>query len=211
MTTAYEIALAFGAVGALLMLLSNLMKRMVALRVFAMGANSLFIVQATLEHNWIFFALQSSLLAINAYRLWTLWKLVRSLEEAKADHHIKDWLLPQMKKKKFPAGTVLFKKGDDADTLYYIRSGRVRSPELGDATLGPGNLVGEIGVFAQEHKRSVTCICDTDCVLDTMTDEALYLLYLQNPRIGFYLIRLIAQQLATELKRRVEATPTYSA
>ncbi len=210
MTTSLEIAIAFGITGAVFMLLSNLMKRMVALRLFAVGANSLFIVQALLTENWIFFWLQTTLLVINVYRLWTLRQLVLSLEQAKADAPIKDWLLPQMKKHSYKAGTALFKAGDVADRIYYIRSGRVRSPELGDQTLGPGKLVGEIGVFSKDHRRSVTVICDTDCVCDSMTDEALYLLYLQNPRIGFYLIRLIAQQLSTELQHRVAQTAVYT-
>ena len=201
MTTEYEIALLFGAVGAVLMVLSNLMKRMVALRVFALGANSLFIVQATLESNWVFCALQTALLLINAYRLWTLRQLLRSLEQAHADTSIKDWLLPQMKKRKFKAGTVLFSQGEPANELFYIQSGTVRSPQF-EKALGAGHLIGEIGLFSAEHERAATVYCETDCVCYTMSDEAVYLLYVQNPQIGFYLIRLIIQQLRTELQRR---------
>lgn len=38
-----------------------------------------------------------------------------------------------------------------------------------------------------------------------MTDEAIYLLYFQNPRVGFYLIRLIVQRLLEDLQRQPRA------
>jgi len=202
--TQFEIALCFGAVGALLMVLSNLMKRMVALRLFAIGANSLFIVQASIEHNWVFLGLQTALLAINVYRLWTLRELLLSLEKANADTSIRDSLLPQMKKRKFKAGAVLFHKGEPAKELFYIQSGTIRSPELGQS-LGAGHLIGEVGLFSEDHVRAATIVCDTDCVCYSMTDEAVFLLYIQNPQIGFYLIRLIIQQLRDELQRRTVA------
>ena len=201
MTTEYEIALAFGAIGALLMVLSNLMKRMVALRLFALGANALFMVQALIERNWIFFGLQTALLLINVYRLWTLRSLLLSLEQANADTSVKDWLLPQMKKKRMKAGTVLFREGEPANELFYIQSGSVRSAQF-DRSLGAGHLIGEVGMFSEDHTRAATIHCETDCVFYTMTDEAAFLLYVQNPQIGFYLIRLIIGQLRSELQRR---------
>lgn len=202
MSPQFELALAFGALGALLMLLSNLMKRIVALRCFAAGANAFFIVHATLEANWLFCLLQSALLAINLYRLWDLRRLLVSLERANADASIKDLLLPQMKKKRYRAGTVLFEIGGPADELFYIQSGTLRSPQFSNAVLGPGQLIGEIGLFSGDHRRAATVVCETDCVCYTMSDEAVYLLYIQNPQVGFYLIRMIIDQLRGELQRR---------
>jgi CRP/FNR family cyclic AMP-dependent transcriptional regulator len=204
MTTQFEIALLFGAIGALLLVLSNLMKRMVALRVFALAANAFFIIQFAIEQNWILLVLQASLLSINAYRLWTTRVLLLSLERANADTPIRDWLLPQMKKKKYKAGHVLFSYGEPAKELYYVQSGTVTSPEF-KKSLGPGHLLGEIGLFSKDHARAATVICETDVVCYTMTDEAAYLLYIQNPQIGFYLIRLIIEQLRTELASRPDA------
>ncbi len=195
------IALAFGAIAALLMVLSNLMKRMVPLRAFALSANSLFMVQAIIERNWIFFGLQTALLVINVYRLWTLRRLLLSLERAHADTPIREWLLPQMKKKRFKAGTVLFTEGEPAKELFYIHSGTVRSPQFAKS-LGPGHLLGEVGMFSEDHTRAATAICETDVVCYTMSDEAAFLLYVQNPQIGFYLIRLIISQMRGELQRR---------
>ena len=200
MLTQFEVALMFGAIGAVLTVASNLMRRMVPLRILALAANSLFMLHAGLQYDWVNVALQVALLAVNGYRLWDLQRLLKALEQASADTPLKDWLLPHMKKKIFAAETVLFKKGDMAHQLIYIRSGTVRIPEI-NQTLGPGDLVGEIGLFSEDRKRTATVICETACVCYTMTDEAIYLLYFQNPKLGFFLIRLIVQRLLRDLQR----------
>ena len=162
-------------------------------------ANFLFIVHAALQYDWVNVSLQVALLSINAYRLWDLQRLLKALEQANADTPLKDWLLPYMKKKKVRSGTVLFSKGEMAHELIYIRGGTVRVAEI-DLTLGPGSLVGEIGLFSEDRKRTATIVCETDCVYYTMSDEAIYLLYFQNPKLGFFLIRLIVQRLLRDLQ-----------
>lgn len=195
----FALSLALGAIGGLLMVLSNLMKRMVALRLFAVAANLFFILHFAVEHNVLLAVLQAALLAINAWRLWTLRRLLQSLEAANEDTPIREWLLPQMKKKRFKAGTVLFRIGEPANELYYIQSGTIRAQEIG-AELGPGTVIGEIGMFSAEHVRAATVVCATDVVAYTMTDEAAYVLYVSNPQIGFFLIRLIIQQMRAQLE-----------
>ncbi len=193
------------AVGGVLTLLSNLMKRMVPLRIFALAANSFFLAYASIRHDWMNTALQGALLLVNAYRLWDLQRLLTALASAHADTPLKDWLLPYMKKKNFKAGEILFSKGDTAHQLIYIRKGTVKLVERG-TTLGAGALVGEIGLFTEDRKRTATIICETACICYTMTDEAIYLLYFQNPKLGFYLIRLIVQRLLQDLQRRPATT-----
>ncbi len=196
--------LAIAATGALLTVVSNLMQRMVPLRIFAVTANLAFAIAAFLVRDRVQLILQVSLFAINAYRLWDLKRLLTAMEQANAQTPLQDWLLPHMKKKKFKAGTTLFNKGDAAHQLIYINEGTVRVTEVGH-TLGPGNLIGEIGLFSEERKRTATVVCDTACVCYTMTDEAIYLLYFQNPQLGFVLIRLIVQRLLQDLQRRPDA------
>ena len=204
MLTSDEVALLFGAAGVILTLASNVMKRMVPLRVFAIAANAFFLVHALMRRDWVQCALQVTLLSVNGYRLWDLQRMLKALESASAATPLKDWLLPHMKKKSFKAGDVLFRKGDDAHHMIYIRRGTVRLTELG-ATLGAGSLVGEIGLFTEDRKRTATVVCETPCICYTMTDEAVYLLYYQNPKLGFFLIRLIVQRLLQDLQRRTTA------
>jgi len=181
------------------------MKRMVPLRIFALAANSFLLAHALLHHDWIVTALQAVLLVVNAYRLWDLQRLLSALESARADTPVKDWLLPYMKKKTFKAGETLFAKGDAAHELFYVRKGEVHIAELG-TKLGAGSLIGEIGLFTEDRKRTATIVCETACICYTMTDEAIYLLYFQNPKLGFYLIRLIVQRLLQDLQRRQPTT-----
>lgn len=201
------IALGFGLFGGALTLTSNLMKRMVPLRCFAMGANAMFIVQGVVERNWVIAGLHATLFLVNAFRLGTLWLTLIELERAHAELPVKDWLLPYMKRRVCKAGTVLFERGEEANELFYLRRGRVIAPDYPDRAIEAGTVFGEIGIFAKDHKRSVTLACETDCVLHTMTSEQVHTLYLQNPKLGFYLIRLIVERLLAEIQRSV---PTAS-
>ena len=200
LTATYGLALLLGTIGVGLTLASNLMKRMVPLRIFALAANSFLIAYALMRAEWISTALQVTLLFVNAYRLWDLQRMLTAIESANAETPLQDWLLPHMKKKTFKAGEVLFRKGDAAHQLIYIRQGTVRIEEIGQ-TLSAGSMVGEIGLFSEDRKRTATIVCETPCICYTMTDEAIHLLYFQNPKLGFYLIRLIVQRLLQDLRR----------
>ena len=202
--TPEQITLAMGALGALLTVASNLMQRMVPLRIFAVVANLAFACAGVLAHDRVAVVLQLSLFAINAYRLWDLRRLLVAMEAANTETPLQNWLLPYMKKKRFKAGTTLFSKGDAAHQMIYISQGTVRIVEFGQV-LGAGNLIGEIGLFTEDRKRTATIVCETACICYTMTDEAIYLLYFQNPQLGFVLIRLIVQRLVQDLRRRSEA------
>lgn len=201
MSISVEVAYLFAGLAGVLTLASNLMKGMVPLRLLAAAANAFFLVGAVFQNDWINGSLQLALLLINAYRLWDLQRLLRALASANADSPVKDWLLPYMKKKSYKAGEILFAKGDMAHHMTYIRRGTVRLTEL-DATMGAGSLIGEIGLFTEDRRRTATVVCETACLCYTMTDEAIYLLYFQNPKLGFYLIRLIVQRLLQDLQRR---------
>jgi CRP-like cAMP-binding protein len=71
--------------------------------------------------------------------------------------------------------------------------------------LGAGELIGEIGLFSPERLRTKTVTCHTDGVLYRMTDEMMYQLYYQQPAIGFYFMRLVAQRLMRDLNRHMPA------
>jgi CRP-like cAMP-binding protein len=109
-----------------------------------------------------------------------------------------------MHRHKHPAGHVLFREGDEAHEIYYVASGTLRLEGL-DTSIGPDNLVGEIALFSPEKKRTLTIVCETDCELYTMTDEQIYQLYYQNPKLGFYFIKLIVQRLLNDAQRHKAA------
>jgi CRP-like cAMP-binding protein len=73
-------------------------------------------------------------------------------------------LIPHMKKTTFRQGEVIFKEGDPGDRLYFILSGKVsviRAPGAKQiATLGPGDIFGEIALFVNQT-RNATVVTET--------------------------------------------------
>jgi CRP-like cAMP-binding protein len=96
-----------------------------------------------------------------------------------------------MKTETHPKGTVLFRQGDPADRFYMIQEGRVLFPEI-DKRIGPGEVFGEVGLFAPQGVRALSAICDEACRLSVISGEKVLELYYQNPKFGLFLIRLVS-------------------
>ena len=65
-------------------------------------------------------------------------------------------------RRRYPARTDVFRPGDPAGTLYYILSGSVSiiageedGRELVLGYIGPGEFVGEMGLFVETERRGV--------------------------------------------------------
>ena len=145
--------------------------------------------------------LNGVLLPVNARRLWEITKLSKEIARATQDSPVSQWLLPHMNRRSFKAGEVLFRKGEVADKLIYVASGELRLAEIG-RLLGSGELIGEIGLFSPERIRTQTIVCETDGELYQMTDEMIFQLYYQHPKLGFYLVRLVAERLLRDVRGR---------
>lgn len=196
-----DIGNALGLLGVGFCLASFAVKRMVPLRTLAIVGNVCFVAYGLVESLLPSLALNLVLLPLNVVRLWEIEKLSKEIVRATQDSPISQWLLPHMRHRSFKAGEVLFRRGETADRLYYVASGGVRMAEIGQR-IGPGELIGEIGLFSPEKKRTQTIVCETDSELYDMTDEMIFQLYYQNPRLGFYLMRLIAGRLLKDVHRR---------
>ena len=73
-------------------------------------------------------------------------------------------MIPFLTRRAFKAGEVLFRKGDSATHLYLLSRGSVRLPEI-DVVVGEeGAIIGEIGLFAPDHERTTSAVCETDVV-----------------------------------------------
>lgn len=199
-----DASLLLGFVGVALSVASFLMKRMVPLRLLAIGANICFIGYAIAASAWPGLLLNAILLPVNAQRFWELRKLTREIEKASSDSPVGQWLLPQMERKSFKQGDVLFRRGDTADRLIYIAEGTARLSEIGRPVVA-GELLGEIGLFSPDRKRTQTLVCESDGELYQMTDERLFQLHYQNPKLGFYVIRLLTQRLLSDVCRAEKA------
>ena len=179
---------------------SFLMKRMMALRVLAVVANVCFIGYGLSIMALPGLLLNAVLLPVNTRRIFELRRLTREISRATAESPVSQWLLPHMSRRDFKRGATLLRKGDEADSLIYIARGQVRAVEA-DRVVQPGELIGEIGVFSPERQRTQTLVCETDGELYEMTDEALFQIYLQQPKIGFYLMRLLVGRLLADVQR----------
>ena len=199
MTITMSLGTVLGLLGVGLCFASFVMKNMLSLRVLALLSNVIFVAYGLIESQLPSIVLNAALLPVNARRLWEIRKLTRDIANAKTDTPVSQWLLPNMRRRLFKAGEVLFRKGDVADKLIYIASGQLRMAELG-RTLGAGEMIGEIGVFSPDKTRTQTVVCESDGELYEMTDQMIYQLYHQNPKLGFYLIRLLALHLLNDVK-----------
>ena len=176
------------------------MKTMIPLRTFAICGNVLLIVYAVYLNLTPMLIMQSILLPLNGYRLYEMKKLVKDVKESASSDLSVDWLLPFMSGASGAEGQVLFQKGAEADYLYYLKRGRVYVPES-ELYIEAGDIFGEIGVFSPDRARSATVVCAEDCVFLKITAEKVYELYHQNPRFGFYLIKLLTRRLTQNIAR----------
>jgi DNA-binding NarL/FixJ family response regulator len=111
-------------------------------------------------------------------------------------------LLANMKSRRFRSGELLFRIGDTCGELFYVERGTVRLSELG-IDLGAGTVLGEIGLFSPEHRRTSTAVCKTDCEMKTVSAADAIRFYYQEPEFALYLIQLIASRLHADKSRRL--------
>ena len=204
----FDITTAIGILGGAFYVASQFQKAMISLRVLALASNVLYLIYSPLHTDFEMtqlivmptFLVNLILLPINAKRLIEIIRLTKQDEQATVESPVTEWLLPHMHLRKHKAGEVLFRKGDVADEIVYVASGTLKLQGT-DHSIGPGELIGEIGLFSAEKVRTLTVVCETDCELYQMTDEQIYRLYYQNPKLGFFFMRLIVERLLRDVKR----------
>ena len=189
-----SIGYVFGFIGAALMVASYLMKNMLPLRMVALSANLFLVVYAVQGGSWPTVALYVAMIPINVKKVLQIKKLIRAIENAKADTPVSEWLLPHMTRRQAKAGQTLWNKGDKATEMLYVESGRLNMIEY-DESIGAGAILGEIGLFAPDNRRTRTVVCETDCTLYGLSADAMAQLYYQNPKLGFHVMRMIVARL----------------
>jgi CRP/FNR family transcriptional regulator, cyclic AMP receptor protein len=184
-------------VAALLVFSSFFMKTIVPLRVVAITSNVAFVMYALLGLKYGIFGrvypilvLHSSLLPLNVLRLREIKRLINAVNTASKSETF-EYLIPYMRSERHPKGEMLFSKGDAADKLYMIEEGSIFFPELGKR-LSSGAVFGEVGLFAPQSVRSLSAVCEEDCLLHAITKDKVPELYYENPGFGFFLIRMVS-------------------
>jgi CRP/FNR family cyclic AMP-dependent transcriptional regulator len=169
-------------------------KTIIPLRVAAIVANVLAMVYSLTHGTYPTFMLNAVLLPLNAWRLHAMLSLIRDIDAAtKSDMNV-DWLLPYTRPRNFKAGDVIMERGDFATAAFYVVSGEVEIVEIGE-TFGRGTLLGEIGLFTPDGRRTMTVRCKTDVQTAMIDYDQFKQLYFQNPQFGFRLLHLIVARL----------------
>jgi CRP/FNR family transcriptional regulator, cyclic AMP receptor protein len=182
-------------------------RTIITLRVAAIVANALAMMYSYSHGTYPTFALNAILLPLNAWRLYLMVKLVRDIDVAtKGDMNV-DWLLPYTRPQHFKAGDIIMERGAYATAAYYVVAGEVELVEIGE-TFGRGTLLGEIGLFAPDGKRTMTVRCKTDVHAATIDYDRFKELYFQNPQFGFRLLHLIVARLQRSRELPGTAVPS---
>ena len=105
-------------------------------------------------------------------------------------------------RRRYPAKSTIIYAGDQGDTLYYIIKGSVTvvieddsdGKEMILAYLNPGDFIGEMGLFDQEH-RSAWIRTKTECEVGEISYAKFIELGHQHPEFLFAISKQIAQRL----------------
>lgn len=194
----YVTVIGFIAAGLVIATLS--MRTMVPLRIVGIASNCAFVTYGILFGSVPTVVLHTILLPLNIYRLREMLNLVKQVKVAAQGDMSMDWLKPFMSRRSIKAGDILFQKGDEADHVYFVVSGRLHLNEI-DIDVLPGSVVGELGMLAPARRRTQTLECSEDGSLLEITYDKIEELYYQNPKFGFYFLRLSTSRLFENIAR----------
>lgn len=176
------------------------MHTMIPLRITGIAHNIVSIIFGLLSGIYPMLVQHSILLPVNLTRLFQMRRLIKDVKSASAGSHSMDWLRPFTQQRQFKAGQTLFWRGDKADSMFFVVSGKLRLQEL-QVVLQTGAVVGELGFISPDQTRTQTVECIEDATVLTIGYEKLEELYFQNPQFGFYFLRLATARLFDNIGR----------
>jgi len=189
-----------GYAAGLVMIWAMFPHTMIPLRIGMIFGNIGFILFGLLADSTPTWTLHLALLPLNLVRLRQMQRLITEIRHASHSNQSLEPLIPFMTRQNKSAGSRLFRQGDASDYLIFIESGRVLLEEIAQEC-GPGDILGEIGVFTPEQTRTCTAVCQTDCRLHILSTDDLLQLYYQNPQFSLYLSRVIVKRLLANWQR----------
>ena len=188
----YVTVIGFVAAGLVIATLS--MRTMVPLRVIGIASNFAFVTYGFLFGSYPTVVLHSILLPLNVYRLREMLNLIKQVKTASQGDLSMEWLKPFMSKRAINAGEILFRKGEQANHMYFVVAGRLHLHEI-DIDVLPGAVVGELGMLAPARERTQTLECTESGSVLVISYDKVEELYYQNPTFGFYFLRLSTARL----------------
>lgn len=188
-----------GYVASILVASSFYMKTMLPLRSFAIASNVAFAIYGYFGDLYPVLVLHLFLLPLNIIRYWQVMKLLRDVRAAAKGDLSLEWLIPYMSETSYKKGSRIFTKGDPADKMLYVHSGRIRITDIDGVVrtkmFERGSVIGEVGLFAPDRKRTATAIAEEDTEVYSVDEDRIVELDYQNPKFAFYLVKLITRRL----------------
>ena len=182
-----------GWVAAALVLASFCLKTITSLRVVAACSNVAFIAYALTVSAFPILILHALLLPLNICRLVQNFRLKRRVQCASNSDAGKLLILPYMNRITLPAGSVIFRKDDPSDQIYYIIEGMVELIEQCE-TRGHGELMGLLGVFNLGGVRLDTAISSTPVHLGVMSVADVERALLHDAALNRFLLKILAEK-----------------
>jgi len=175
------------------------MKTMVPLRLAGIVSNFLFIGYGYAVDAYPVLFLHLILLPLNVLRLHQMRKLIRQIEDATTQDLNMNWVKPFSSTRSFTVGDVVFQRGDPADEMFFIVSGRFQVKER-NVDLQTGEVFGELGLLNAGQARTATVECMVSGELLEISYQQVKQLYLQDPKFGFYFLHLVSKRLFQNLQ-----------
>jgi len=181
------------------------MKTMVPLRIAGIVSNFLFIGYGYAVGAHPVLILHLVLLPLNIVRLRQMQRMIQQIEDATKDDLNLNWVRPFSSTQPANAGDVLFHRGDPANEMYFIVSGRFRVRERG-VDLEAGEVFGELGLLNAGQARTATVECTASGELLRIGYDQVKQLYLQDRKFGFYFLHLVSKRLFHNLSLESRAS-----
>ena len=175
------------------------MTTMRPLRIAALCSNVLFGLYGYFEGLYPILILHACLFPVNFWRLVQVLRVISPGSGPEPKPFDILLLRPHMKELRLKAGETLFRLGDHADAMFYIQNGELLVQELG-ANLGPGDIVGEMGILSHGRQRSASVVAKTDCSLLSLTGAKARELFFQYPAFTMRLIGVLTDRLIDDVR-----------
>lgn len=185
------------------------MKTMIPLRMFGITANAFFMTYGYFIGSYPTVVLHCVLLPLNSFRLYQMIQLVKHVREAATGDLDMIWLKPFMSARQITRGTMLFRQGDPATEMFFVVSGNFQLVETG-IPITLGMIVGELGFLSPTQTRTQSLKCLEDGEILHISYDHLRQLYFQNPKFGFYFLRLTTRRLFENITQLESKLATHS-
>ena len=181
------------------------MQTMMPLRLTAILSNILFASFGLWAHIYPVMILHLILFPVNALRLLQIRRLVRGTLQ-RTDLSMRS-ILPIMSHRTFLAGEAVIRKGERADRLFYLDRGEVKIVEIGK-TVSSGSVLGEIGIFTRDQRRTATVVCVSDCEIYELSESKTKELYYQDPSFGYAVFQIVITRLLENMNVFLQPAPS---